>query len=89
MGKLFDVKKALSSIEFAGQRSDDGNGRDHGRVGRSPANPMLPVAVLTTEVCPNIQNPDFKVDIAKPKTQRILRPCHPTIQISELWAPFI
>ena len=59
----FEVREAASSV--GGERPDDGPACGRRGTGRSPANPTLLAAFLTSKASPSIQNPDFGVDIAK------------------------
>ena len=61
----FEVRKAASSVGFAGERPDDGPANRRRVTGRSPANPTLLDAFLTSKASPSIQNFVFEVDIAK------------------------
>ena len=61
----FEVRKGASSAGFAGERWDDGPDNERRETGRSPANPTLLAAFLTSKASLSIQNPDFGVDIAK------------------------
>ena len=65
LGDAFEVRKAASSVGFVGQRP--GPRRPHAgpSSGRSPANPTLPAAFLTSKASPSMHNADFGVDIAK------------------------
>ena len=65
LGDAFEVRTAASGVGFAGERPDDGLANGRRGAGRSPANPTLLAALLTSEASPSIQNPDFGVDTAK------------------------
>ena len=65
LGDAVEVRKAASSVGFAGERPDDGPACGLWGTGRSPANPMLLAAFLTSKASPSIQNHDFGVGIGK------------------------
>ena len=65
LGDAFEVRKAASSVEIAGERPVPRRPHAGPSSGRSPANPTLLGASLTSKPSPSIQNPDFEVDIAK------------------------
>ena len=65
LGDAFEVRKAASRMGFGGEPADNGPAWRWEGTGRSPANPTLLAAFLTSKASPSIQNPDFGVDIAK------------------------
>ena len=65
LGAAFEVRKADSCMSFSGEHPDDSPAYGRRGTGRSPANPTLLAAFLTSKASPSIQNPDFEVDIAK------------------------
>ena len=65
LGDAFEVRKATGSVAFAGERPDDSPANGRRGTGRSPANPMLLAASLTSKASLSIQSPDLGVDIAK------------------------
>ena len=67
LGDAFEVSKAASSMGFAVEHPGDGPANGRRRTERSPANPTLLAAFLTSKASPSIQNHYFGVDIAKIK----------------------
>ena len=64
-GDVFEARKAASNVGFAKERPDDSPACGRRTTWRSPANPTLLAAFLTSKASPSIQNRDFGVDIAK------------------------
>ena len=62
LGDAFEVRKAASSMEFAGGRPVPCRPLAGLSSGRSPANPTLLAAFLTSKASTSIQNPDFGPD---------------------------
>ena len=65
LGDAFEVRKAASSVGFAGERPDDGPANGRWAAGRSPANPTLLAAFLTSKASPSVPTPDFGMDISR------------------------
>ena len=67
LGDALEVRKAASSVGFAGHRPIPHRLHAGPSSGRSPANPTLLAAFLTSRASLTTQNPDFGVAIAKTK----------------------
>ena len=65
IGDAFEVRKAASSVGFAGERPVPRCALAGPSSGRSPGNPTLLAAFLTSKASPSIQNLDFGLKIAK------------------------
>ena len=65
LGDAVEVRKAASNMGFAQERPVPRRPLAGPSSGRSPADPVLLAAFLTSKASPSIQNPDFGVDIAK------------------------